>query len=238
MSSSTLNLPFFVVSQPDHCHRYFQPQSTSSAVTIEAAAEPNPVEDLHSFDHLAIDSNVSSSKISSPDTALTAFAQLVAWRTSCQRSMISLIDAETQYFIAESTRTIDLVDTSRYGKLDELWVGCTQVSKHGRLCERTISLPPREPDGDYRAFIVGDLSQDPRFNELPFVTGPPFLKFYAGIPLITKRGIPIGSLFVVDDRIRHHGLNAEELRFMGTMGDTISIYLHLNMQLYMSLTCL
>ncbi len=84
---------------------------------------------------------------------------------------------------------------------------------------RTIALPSA-PAGHYPAFIVSDLSKDDSFKTLPFVTGPPFLKFYAGTPLITKRGIPIGSLFVVDDRARD-GLSEDEIHFMGTMASTI-----------------
>lgn len=84
---------------------------------------------------------------------------------------------------------------------------------------RTIAVAPTKT-GSYPCFIVDDLSQDERFNSLPFVTGPPFLKFYAGVPLITKRGIPIGSLFVVDDR-RGHGLDDEKIRFMNTMASTV-----------------
>jgi hypothetical protein len=64
------------------------------------------------------------------------------------------------------------------------------------------------------------LGQDERFNTLPFVAGDPFLKFYAGVPLITKRGIPIGSLFVVDDRAGLP-LSREKIHFMGTMAVTI-----------------
>jgi hypothetical protein len=85
--------------------------------------------------------------------------------------------------------------------------------------DRTIASPPT-PTNEFPAFIVNDLSKDDRFNQLPFVTGAPFLKFYAGTPLITKRGIPIGSLFIVDDYVRN-GLNKEEIRFMGTMAATI-----------------
>jgi hypothetical protein len=48
----------------------------------------------------------------------------------------SVIDAETQYFIAESTKTVDLVDNSRYELGDDIWMGCGSVTKAGRLCER------------------------------------------------------------------------------------------------------
>jgi len=47
------------------------------------------------------------------------------------------------------------------------------------------------------------------------------MKLYAGVPLITKRGIPIGSLFVVDSREWPNGLSHDEINFMGTMAATI-----------------
>jgi hypothetical protein len=133
--------------------------------------------------------------------------------------MISVIAEETQYFIAESTKTIDLVDATKYAPGDDLWIGCSEVSKAGRLCERTIAVAPTQ-EGQFPAFVVSDLSKDERFCNLPFVSGPPYLRFYAGTPLITKRGIPIGSLFVVDERVRQ-GLSADETHFMGTMAATI-----------------
>lgn len=50
--------------------------------------------------------------------------------------MCSLIDAETQYFVAESTKTVDLVDNTKHAPGDEIWMGCGSVTKAGRLCER------------------------------------------------------------------------------------------------------
>jgi hypothetical protein len=70
------------------------------------------------------------------------------------------------------------------------------------------------------------LTKDERFNQLPFVTGPPFLKFYAGVPLITKRGIPIGSLFIVDSHVRTD-LSELDIHFMGTMAITIMRHLEM-----------
>lgn len=143
-----------------------------------------------------------------------------------ERSMISVIDSQTQYFIAESTKTLDLFDNTKHLPGDNLWLGCSAVSKDGRLCEKTVGLPPTAP-GKYPAFIVPDLSKDGRFNTLPFVTEAPFLKFYAGTPLITKRGIAIGSLFVVDSSPRN-GLTEAEIHFMGTMATTIMRHLEMN----------
>lgn len=80
--------------------------------------------------------------------------------------------------------------------------------------------------GDYPVFIVNDLEKDERFNQLPFVTGAPKLRFYAGVPLITKKGIAIGSLFIVDDHVRN-GLSSEDVHFMGVMARTVMSHLEM-----------
>ena len=127
----------------------------------------------------ASSTSLSASAASSPDTALTALAQLCAIRLHAKRAMVSVIGRETQYFVAESTKTLDLVDNQKYEvEGDSLWFGCGSVDKAGRLCEQTIELPPAL--GRAPCFTVTDLSKDERFNQLTFVSGPPYFKFYAG----------------------------------------------------------
>jgi hypothetical protein len=59
-----------------------------------------------------------------PDTVLTAHAQLVAWRLDSERAMISFIDEETQYFVAESTKTLHLDNALRHDHPDDaIWAG-------------------------------------------------------------------------------------------------------------------
>ncbi|WP_298715908.1 sensor domain-containing diguanylate cyclase [uncultured Oceanisphaera sp.] len=51
-------------------------------------------------------------------------------------------------------------------------------------------------------FIIPDTSQDPRFVHNPLVTGKPFVRFYAGTPLKSPGGLPLGTLCVLDHRPR------------------------------------
>lgn len=72
-----------------------------------------------------------------------------------------------------------------------------------------------------------DLSKDSRFNQLPFVSGPPFFKFYAGTPLTTKKGINIGSLFILDD-IARPPLTADQEEFLGSVGQIVMKHMEIN----------
>lgn len=48
----------------------------------------------------------------------------------------SVLDKEHQYFIAESTKTLDIADSKKFeASSDGLWIGCSRVRKEGRLCE-------------------------------------------------------------------------------------------------------
>ncbi|KAK8190037.1 uncharacterized protein BKA78DRAFT_252430, partial [Phyllosticta capitalensis] len=160
-----------------------------------------------------------------PDKVLTSHAQLTCLRLDTERAVISLIDRDTQYFVAESTQTLDLEDVQEGGTLAEhIWAGCQSVPKAGRLCEQTIKQSTA--NGRPACYEITDLSQDERFQNLPFVKGEPHFRYYVGVPLCTKKGIPIGSLFAMDTRARET-LSAASLKFLTTMASNVMLHLEL-----------
>ncbi|KAG0648752.1 Autoinducer 2 sensor kinase phosphatase [Hyphodiscus hymeniophilus] len=166
-------------------YKYYQPIAPTNVESSSPTQENS--EHASTPEEPNVTSNIASSKISSPDTALTAF---------CQYS-------NTQHFIAESTKTLDLVDNTIHANGDELWMGCGSVSKAGRLCERTIEVPPRE--GDYPCFIVKGVEEHRRGMKMSrglasFVEGRSELA-EAETEVDTPEGTKIAGSFETDTAI-------------------------------------
>ena len=124
--------------------------------------------------------DVTSTKVTSPNTTLTAFTQLLTWRFDAERAIISLVDSDHQYFLAESTPGLDLD-----GPQEEwLWAGCSGSTSRGNaLCDKTIEALAKS-DESFAIFRVEDLKSHPEFCSMPYVEGQPGFRYYCGTPLI------------------------------------------------------
>lgn len=104
-------------------------------------------------------------------------------------ALISLIDEKRQWF--KSRFGTDLRETPR-----EL-----------AFCAHTVdlSLP----------MVITDASKDPRFVAHPYVIDDPKIRFYAGAPLISEKGLTVGTLCVIDSVPKSISpLQVEQLVFM------------------------
>lgn len=91
-------------------------------------------------------------------------------------ALVSLIDADRQWF--KSKQGLAVSETPRF------------VS----FCSRAIT----EDD----VFVVPDASQDARFSKNPLVLGEPRIRFYAGVPVREPTGFKVGTLCVIDSKVR------------------------------------
>ena len=99
------------------------------------------------------------------------------------------------------------------------WVDAEQVWTPGSLLTLSANVTaeqgwPRESSvcsyvvHDAEALVVGDLARDPRFASNATVQELK-LRFYAGVPLVDKKGHVLGCLSILDDEPRN--LSDDEL---------------------------
>lgn len=169
--------------------------------------------------------------VASADATLTALVQLAALRIGTRRALISFLDAEYSYIIAESTRTLSLQDGS-HDPDDALWLGFTKIPRGSSVWEGTTDstlnegLNACDPHSASIAHIINDLTEDARFRDRPYVKDGPKTRFYAGVPITTPRGINIGVLCLLDDKPRD-GLEPSQVAFLQDMASTVMSHLGL-----------
>lgn len=158
------------------------------------------------------------------DTALTAFAQLIALRLESQRAIVSLIDHENEYFLAESTSTFSLLgDGSANASLS---ISGARCPREASLCEQTLLLEPNSDALATPIYLVEDLRLDDKMSTLDCVKGAPYLRFYCGVNLTNTQGVRLGCVYVVDDRPRSaQDFTLEQAQFLHVMAATIMDHL-------------
>ena len=72
--------------------------------------------------------------------------------------------------------------------------------------------------------VVPDASVDERFRDNPYVTGPAHVRFYAGVPIRSLEGFPLGTLCAVDTRPRT--LGAEQLLTLIELAEVVAREVH------------
>ena len=85
---------------------------------------------------------------------------------------------------------------------DHLWfkakvgLDASRMPRNTSICGHVLL----EPD---QLLVLEDASADPRFHDNPLVAGEPFIRFYAGAPLISSRtGLALGTICLIDRKPR------------------------------------
>ncbi|GAA0580084.1 PAS domain S-box protein [Caenispirillum bisanense] len=111
-----------------------------------------------------------------PEAEFERVTRLAASLLDMPIAAVSLIDSDRQWF--KSIVGLDVRETPRE----------VAFCAHAICGEGVMEVP--------------DATRDPRFADNPLVTGAPGIRYYAGAPLVTRDGIALGSLCVIDRQPR------------------------------------
>lgn len=114
------------------------------------------------------------------------------------------------------TALVSIVEDDRQRFLSRVGLEASETPRHLSFCAHAML-------GE-ALFIVPETHDDSRFADNALVTGPPFIRFYAGAPLKSSDGIPLGALCVIDSAPRE-GLTSVQEQGLLLLGRQVSTFL-------------
>ena len=108
----------------------------------------------------------------SPEAAFDHVVQLAADLFHVPIALVSFVEENQQFFKARVG--LDVCNTSR----------------DASFCAHALASDD--------VLVIPDAHADPRFADNPLVTGAPFIRFYAGAPIVTPTRQRLGSVCIID----------------------------------------
>lgn len=130
-----------------------------------------------------------------PEPVFDRLARFAAETCGVPQGLVSLVDADRQWFKAAS------------GPL-----AARETPRRDAFCAHAISQ-----DG---LFEVADATADPRFRDNPLVRDAPSIRFYAGAPVHVGAGSAVGTLCAID--FKPHSLSDEQRRTLVMLAELAS----------------
>lgn len=140
----------------------------------DAVAAPGSPADVAIDEVARLESVRATGLLDAPESpAFDAITDLLSAACDVPIALVTLVDEDRQFF------------SSHHG------IPARQTPRDQAFCAHAIEHPGE-------IMVIEDSHADPRFATNPLVTGPPHIRFYAGLPLRAPSGHPLGTLCIID----------------------------------------
>ena len=129
----------------------------------------------------------------------------------------SLVQLASQ-LLATPMALISLIDTDRQWFKARVGIEMSETARDVALCAHAIERPNE-------LFVIADISSDDRFANNPLATAAPNIRAYAGMPIRSREGFPLGTLCVLDSSPRI--FTAEEVDLLSILAEQAGTLLDL-----------
>lgn len=113
---------------------------------------------------------------------------------------------------------ITLLDPTRQWFKSALGIEIKETCRDVAFCDHAIKEK-------HRVTAIEDATKDARFAENPFVTEAPYVRFYAGAPILTPEGEALGTVCVIDTKPRK--LSERAISTLQKLADQVMMLLEL-----------
>jgi len=117
--------------------------------------------------------------------------------------------------------TVALIDETRKWHKSKVGINKESVPREIAICSHTIM--------NDEILVVNDTHLHHQFCNIGMVTKPPFVRFYAGVPLINASGFALGTLCVIDTKPNQ--LNDFQINALKALGRQVITLLELRRNL-------
>lgn len=137
-----------------------------------------------------------------PEAELDELVELAAAICATPMSAITLIDSDRQW-IKALTGAIPL-----------------EIPRETAFCNHLVR--------NNAALLVEDAANDDRFRQNPMVIGDPGVRFYAGVPVRSTEGLPLGALCVIDTEPRQ--ISSQQQKALAVLAKQVAARMELRLQ--------
>jgi len=99
---------------------------------------------------------------------------------------------------------ISFVDRNRQWFKSHLGLAVSETERESSFCQHSFARPEE-------VLVINDAQKDERFLNNALVTGPPYIRFYAGAPLVSPEGQSLGTICTIGREPREITSNQKKI---------------------------